>query len=38
MMPENERDDGDDEFYPWDCDNSAPSEADVADLLDDSED
>ena len=33
MMPEAERDDGDDEFYSWDFDNQTYGESDVADLI-----
>ena len=39
MMPETERECFDEEdWQPWDCDNGAPGESEVADLLDDSED
>ena len=39
MMPEEERyTSNEDDFYEWDCDNGAPGESEVADLLDDGED
>ena len=39
-MPEEERDAGPEveDYYPWDCDNEAPGEADVHDLLSDEDD